>query len=69
MCHHQVQSSPQSRRECCIGKFMKECNVKWSLLSSKKLKQDPIEAFKETVNTFIRQALESVDPVTLTVDG
>ena len=49
--------------------FMKECNVKWSPISSKKLKQDPIAAFKEKVNKFIREALESVDHVTLTVDG
>lgn len=49
--------------------FMKECNVKWNPISSKKLKQDPIATFKETANKLIREALDSVEHVTLTVDG
>ena len=49
--------------------FMKECNVKWSPISTKKLKQDLITTFKEAVNSSIRHALDSVAHVTLTVDG
>ena len=41
--------------------FMKECDIKWSPISSKKFRQDPIAASKEEVNTFIREALDSVD--------
>ena len=49
--------------------FMKECNVKWSPISSKKLKKDLIATFKETVDNSIRQTLDSTEHVTLTVDG
>ena len=47
--------------------FMNECNVRWSPISSKKLKQDPIATFKEKVNKFIHEASDPVGHVTLTL--
>jgi hypothetical protein len=49
--------------------FMSECNIKWQLISSKKLKSEHISFFKEKVDKAVRQALNGVRNVTLTVDG
>jgi hypothetical protein len=48
--------------------FMKECNVKWSPISTKKRKQDLITTFEAVVNSSIRHTLDPVAHVTLTVD-
>jgi hypothetical protein len=49
--------------------FMKECNIKWDQISSKRLKYNVIPTFTSKVNTLIQQTLDTVDHVTLTVDG
>lgn len=49
--------------------FIKECNIKWSPISTKHLKHETIARFKETVNSIICDTLNATDYVTLTVDG
>ncbi|CAF4483082.1 unnamed protein product [Rotaria socialis] len=49
--------------------FMKECNVKYKPISSKKLKRDIVPSFKSTVLKVIGEQLNNIDYLTLTVDG
>ncbi|CAF2979241.1 unnamed protein product [Rotaria sp. Silwood2] len=49
--------------------FMKECNFKWDPISAKRVKHDAIPTFTEKVNKIIKETLDTVDHVTLTVDG
>lgn len=49
--------------------FINECNIKWQPISSKRLKLEYISFFKEKVNKALRDALNNVNYVTLTVDG
>ncbi|CAF4804796.1 unnamed protein product [Rotaria socialis] len=49
--------------------FMKECNVKWNPISSKKLKHDGISFFADKMKTNLHATLNGVKFVTLTVDG
>ncbi|CAF1473290.1 unnamed protein product [Adineta ricciae] len=48
---------------------MKECNLKWDPISTKRLKQNVIHTLSSKVDTIIHQTLNGVDHVTLTVDG
>jgi hypothetical protein len=49
--------------------FMKECNLKWNPISTKRLKYDAIPTFTAKVNKIINETLGAIDHVTLTVDG
>ncbi|CAF1509795.1 unnamed protein product, partial [Adineta ricciae] len=49
--------------------FMKECNLKWDPISTKRLKQNVIHTFSSKVDAIIHQTLNGVDHVTLTVNG
>lgn len=49
--------------------FITDCNIKWQPISSKKLKSEHIPFFKEKVDKAVREGLNDVRHVTLTVDG
>jgi hypothetical protein len=49
--------------------FMKECNVKWDPISSKKLKHDGITFYTDKMEKIIHETLIDTKFVTLTVDG
>ena len=49
--------------------FLKESSIKWYPTSAKALKQGPLRSLSEKVLKTIHDILESVDHLTLTVDG
>lgn len=49
--------------------FMQECNLKWNPISSKKLKNDVIKSFIDQMKRSMRDTLDTVQHVTLTIDA
>jgi BED zinc finger len=49
--------------------FMKEYNFKWDPISARNLKHDAIPTFTAKVNKTIYETLNTIDHVTLSVDG
>jgi hypothetical protein len=49
--------------------FLKECSIKWDPTSARALKQGPLRSLKEKVLNSIHATLDSVNHLTLTVDG
>lgn len=54
---------------CAFRDFMNECNVKWLPISSKRLKSEYISFFNEKVNKALREKLNTVNYITITVDS
>ena len=49
--------------------FMKDCNVKWDPISSRKLKHDGITFFVDKMKKKLRETLNNAKFITLTIDA
>ncbi|CAF0828407.1 unnamed protein product [Adineta ricciae] len=57
-----------SQQLITIG-FLKECSIRWSPISVKTLKLDPLRQCFDKVSKTISQTLQGVDHMALTIDG